>query len=173
MSVDPVIAAIVQFGLGWLFLASGVQKLRRMEEFRGIVAMYRLLPQRFVTTAAWFVAGVEVAVGLAVVLDQRAGFIAAAVVLAAYAAAMGINLARGRRFIDCGCGGTRQPLSIGLVVRNVLLSLIAVAGLLPVASRAIGWVDVVSMVAGLVVVGALYAATNQLLAARARLEEWV
>ncbi len=37
-----------------------------------------------------------------------------------------LNLLRGRRFIDCGCGGAAQPLSIGLVLRNVVLAIGAV-----------------------------------------------
>ncbi|MFM7275424.1 MAG: MauE/DoxX family redox-associated membrane protein, partial [Gammaproteobacteria bacterium] len=49
--------------------------------------------------------------------------IAAAVLLAVFALAMGINLQRGRSGIDCGCfrGTLRQSLRIELVLRNILL----------------------------------------------------
>ena len=94
-------------------------------------------------------------------------------VAARYAGVMTINLLRGRRFIDCGCGGATQPLSVGLVLRNVVLAIAAITALVPAPARPLGWLDVVSMAAGVLVLGALYAATNQLLAARARLEEWV
>lgn len=44
--------------------------------------------------------------------------------LAVFALAMGINLARGRWEIDCGCfqSGRRQSLSAGLIMRNGLMS---------------------------------------------------
>jgi hypothetical protein len=103
----------------------------------------------------------------------KPAFIGGAALLLAYAGVMTINLMRGRRFIDCGCGGATQPLSIGLVLRNVVLAVAAITALVPAPTRPLGWLDVVSMGAGVLVLGTLYAATNQLLAARARLEEWV
>ena len=47
----------------------------------------------------------------------------AALLLGLYAAGIVVNLRRGRRHIDCGCGvGSRaQPISAGLVVRNTVL----------------------------------------------------
>ena len=66
---------------------------------------------------------------------------------------MTINLMRGRRFIDCGCGGATQPLSIGLVVRNVVLAIAAMIALVPAPTRPLGWLDIVSMVAGVLVLG--------------------
>jgi hypothetical protein len=38
--------------------------------------------------------------------------------------AMALNLLRGR-VLDCGCGGAPQPLSWGLVVRNLAMVLMA------------------------------------------------
>jgi hypothetical protein len=173
MTIDPAIGAIIQYAVAWLFLAAAVHKVRDLTDFRGIVATYRVLPDAFVGVATWTVVAVEFAIGIGALLRQGAAFVGAAAVLLGYAALIGVNLLRGRRFIDCGCGGAAQPLSVGLVVRNGVLAFAALIGLVPVASRAIGWIDVVSMVAGVAVIGALYAAANQLLAARARLEEWV
>src|SRR5512147_2676588 len=173
MSVDPVIAMILRFALGWLFLAAAAHKLKDMVDFRTVLATYRVLPQPVVAVAAWGVVVVEVCIGLGAMWQYPAAFVGAAAVLLGYAGVMGINLVRGRRFIDCGCGGATQPLSVGLVVRNVVLAMAALFALLPQAQRQIGWVDFVSMAAGVIVIAMLYAAVNQLLAARARLEEWV
>ena len=54
---------------------------------------------------------------------------AAAGLLSAFAVAMGINLLRGRRHIDCGCfqGALKQPLRWTLVIRNALLALLLLA----------------------------------------------
>jgi hypothetical protein len=173
MSIDPVIATILQFGVAALFVVAAVHKTMGMRDFRGVLAMYRLLPEQLVTPAAWCIAASEAVIGAGVLLRERVGYVAAGTLLLGYAVAMGINLARGRRFIDCGCGGATQPLSWGLVARNALLSAAALLGLVPVSARPVGWMDVVSMAAGVLVVGLLYAAINQVLAARARLEEWV
>ena len=54
--------------------------------------------------------------------NSRPRIVGGAALLLAYAAVMAINLVRGRRFIDCGCGGAAQPLSLGLVLRNVVLA---------------------------------------------------
>jgi uncharacterized membrane protein YphA (DoxX/SURF4 family) len=173
MSVDPVVATIIRFALGWLFLAAPAHKLRDMVDFRSVLATYRIMPERLVVVAAWLVVFAEVAIGLGMLWQFAQAFIAGAALLLVYAAVMAINLVRGRRFIDCGCGGATQPLSIGLVLRNVVLAVAAIVALVPTPARPLGWLDVVSMAAGVLVLGALYAATNQLLAARARLEEWV
>lgn len=173
MSLDPVIATIIRFALGWLFLAASAHKLRDMVDFRSVLATYRILPERLVAVAAWLIVVAEVAIGLGMLWQFAPAYIAGAALLLLYAAVMAINLLRGRRFIDCGCGGATQPLSVGLVLRNVALAIAAITALVPAPARHLGWLDVVSMAAGVVVLSALYAATNQLLAARARLEEWV
>ena len=115
----------------------------------------------------------EVCIGLGMLWQLSVAYVGGAAMLLAYAGAMTINLVRGRRFIDCGCGGATQPLSVGLVMRNVVLAAAALIALVPAPARPLGWLDITSMIAGVLVLGALYAATNQLLAARARLEEWV
>jgi uncharacterized membrane protein YphA (DoxX/SURF4 family) len=173
MSVDPVIATIIRFALGWLFLAASAHKLRDMADFRSVLATYRIMPEGLVAGAAWLVVVAEVSIGVGMLWQFTPAYIGGAAVLLLYAGVITINLMRGRRFIDCGCGGATQPLSIGLVLRNVVLAIAAIVALVPAPARSLGWLDVISMAAGVLVLGALYAATNQLLAARARLEEWV
>jgi uncharacterized membrane protein YphA (DoxX/SURF4 family) len=173
MNLDPVIATIIRFALGWLFLAASAHKLKDMADFRSVLATYRILPERLVTIAAWLVVAAEIGIGVGMLWQFKAAYVGGAALLLLYAGVMTINLMRGRRFIDCGCGGATQPLSLGLVLRNVVLAIAAVTALVPAPARPLEWLDIVSMGAGVLVLGALYAATNQLLAARARLEEWV
>jgi hypothetical protein len=47
------------------------------------------------------------------------------VILGVYTVAMSVNLARGRRYIDCGCGDLPTPLSGWLLLRNGLLMALA------------------------------------------------
>jgi hypothetical protein len=173
MMVDPVIASIVRLCIAWLFLASAVHKLRAPREFRGVLAAYRMLPERLVMPVSIAIVLLELAIGGAALAQFSLAYAAAAAVLIGYAALMAINLARGHRLIDCGCGGVAQPLSGALVLRNLVVAAAAWLALLPASSRPLGWIDAVSILFGATVFGALYAAGNELLAARARLEEWV
>jgi hypothetical protein len=145
--IDPVLALVVRVG-GALLLASAARhKLRDREGFRAALGGYGLLPERSVPLAADLLVAGELAIGLALLATPRAG-IAAAALLALYAGAVGVNLARGRRHIDCGCGGAPQPLSAWLVARNVVLAAAFAASALPVYERALVALDAVSVAGG-------------------------
>jgi uncharacterized membrane protein YphA (DoxX/SURF4 family) len=173
MTLDPVIVSIARLAIAWLFIASAVHKLRSLRDFRSVLVSYRLLPDSFVASAAIVVPLVELAIGGAALAQYPLAYVAAGIALLGYAAAMTINLARGRRLLDCGCGGVAQPLSIALVVRNLVLAGVAWLSLSPVAARPLGWIDALTILLGAAVAGVVYAAANELMAARARLEEWV
>lgn len=173
MSLDPVIVLILRFGVAWLFLAAVLHKLKDFADFRAVLATYNVLPERGGAAGAWIIVAIEAATAAGALAQFPPAYFVASIVLFGYAAVMTINILRGRRFIDCGCGGAAQPLSFGLVIRNIVLASGALLALLPTLVRPLGWIDVVSVVVGSAVLGTLYAATNQLLAARARLEEWV
>ena len=95
---------------------------------------------------------------------------------ASAAAAIGVNLARGRRHIDCGCAGphARRPIGPGLVVRNTVLAAVALAALAPVYDRPLVWVDALTVSGAVLALAALYVAADRLMAygpALARLRE--
>jgi uncharacterized membrane protein YphA (DoxX/SURF4 family) len=173
VTVDPVIVLIARLAIGWLFLFGALHKLRDMPAFSGVLAAYRLLPAAFVATAAWLVALVEVVIGIGALLQSLAAYLAAIALLGGYAVAMAVNLLRGRRFIDCGCGGDAQPITWGLIARNLVVMAAGGIALLDVGARSFGWIDLFSITFGVIVCGLIYGAVNQLLAAQARLEEWV
>jgi hypothetical protein len=108
-----------------VFLAAAAAKMRHWTVFPGIVANYRLLPPFLVGPVAIVLPPVEAAIGAALPTGLLAPVAEAAAVLllAAFAAAMAINLLRGRGHIDCGCfqGTLKQELRWALVSRNVLL----------------------------------------------------
>ena len=147
MTVDPAIALAGRL-LGALVFATAVAgKIRHRQELAGVVANYRLLPERLAAAAAWMIVGLECLAMAALVsgVELAAGAALAMVLLVGFALAMGINLARGRREIDCGCfqSGLRQRLSAALVVRNLLLATL----LMPLlaagrgSASALQWVD--------------------------------
>jgi hypothetical protein len=169
MSVDPSVLLAARV-LGTLVFAAAVYgKLRHRAEFIGIVANYRLLPQGLVRTVAWLVIGFEAAVVLSLAFDCILvwGAALAAALLASFAAAMAINLARGRKAIDCGCfrSTLRQPLSVALVARNLFLGAVILPLVVTVSRNmeVLQWLD--GLAAGSVLF-LLYQSFIQLMAVR-------
>jgi Methylamine utilisation protein MauE len=151
----PIIAMAAAVACALLFAVAGVDKLRHRALLPGVIANYRLLPAALVEPAAAVLPVVELVVAGSLLI----GFtpwapLAAIALLLLFAGAMAINIGRGRRHIDCGCGhaGLRQQLGWGQVARNVALSVALVPALLPVAGSGLSAADVaVAMAAGVVV----------------------
>ncbi len=127
---------------GLVFVVAGAQKLRHRAVLRGVIANYRLLPDMLVAPTAELLPPLEVALGLLLLTGVGRPFapLGAMLLLAVFAAAMAINIRRGRSHIDCGCNQSflRQPLRWSLVMRNALLMLalvpaLAMTGAVPLA----------------------------------------
>lgn len=125
-------------------------------------------------TVATIITATEFAIAIAAIIRPSAQFamIAAVVLLTVYAAAIGINLLRGRRDIDCGCTGpaTRQLLSGWLLVRNATLITLAIVGTALPTARVISAADWVLVGFAIIAAMALYAAANQLMVNAPRLD---
>lgn len=106
-----------------LFARAAAFKLRDVEAFADTLAAYRILPIDLVEPAARVLPALEAACALALLTPwtRSVGEFGAAGLLAVFALAMAVNLTRGRRDIDCGCGdpSRRQPLAWSLVARNL------------------------------------------------------
>lgn len=117
-------------GVGLVFLQAALAKLRHRDLLAGVIANYRLLSPALTGPAALLLPPAELAVSFGLLLGgvwpsvQLVAALGAIVLLLVFAAAMGINIARGRSQIDCGCGRSqlRQPLSWLLVWRNLALA---------------------------------------------------
>ncbi len=175
MSADPVVAMALRAGAALLFAAAAAHKLRDLPAFRAALAGYRLLPATALAPAAWAFVGVELAVAVGCLVPALAprACVAAAGLLALYALAIAVNLARGRRGIDCGCGGPggRRPLGIGLVLRNLALAALLLGAALPSGPRPLVWLDAVTATTLLGAIALLYAASDVALANAARLRD--
>ncbi len=145
-----------------LFAAS--HKLRNPLEFEGILGQYRLTPGSINPGLSRLVPALEITCACALLLIPVTGAILAITLLGGYAAAIGVNLQRGRHHIDCGCGGESTPLSPGLVFRNltlmVLLTSVVVAD--GVSATAASMAQLSLSVAFAFGMGALYISYNQL-----------
>jgi hypothetical protein len=139
-----------------VFAAAALGKMRHWAVLRGVVANYRLLPDLLVAPLAYALPPVEAIVAAALMVGPMSPWpeAAAAALLLAFAAAMGVNLMRGRRDIDCGCfqSALKQSLSWRLVARNVLLALLLAVSL----SATVQAADLRALLEGLLVGGVLF-----------------
>lgn len=170
MTIDPVVTTTVRLALGLLFAVAAWHKVRAPRAFAAALDAYRVVPARAVWPAAAGVTASEA--GAAVLLlapsGYRLGAAVAALLLAAYAGAIALNLARGRRDLDCGCGGPgpRRPVSGALVARNGVLCGGALLLTASVSARPLGWLDATTITAALVTLTALYVGVERLEANR-------
>jgi Methylamine utilisation protein MauE len=119
--------------VGLVFLLAAIQKVQHWRILTGVIANYRLLPRAGVGLASALLPPLEMLVGV-LLLSAMAGAwpaLAAIVLLALFAAAMAINLRRGRAHIDCGCGQSflKQTLRWTLVARNGVLAVLLLPSL--------------------------------------------
>ncbi len=178
--LDPLIVKASSIGLGLMFLVAAYHKFAEGPEFRATLYDYRVLPAALVPVAARVIPVVELLLGgswLVFYYQPTLTAVASAVLLGIYALAIGVNLARGRLHIDCGCGfggktDSEQLITGGLVFRNLILLGIALLTLLPTTSRAFSAGDYVTLCAVLLVATLLFAAANQLIANRASINTW-
>jgi uncharacterized membrane protein YphA (DoxX/SURF4 family) len=124
---------VVRTLIALTYLAAAIGKMRHWAVFQGVVANYRLLPEVLVAPFAYLLPPFEALLGAALLLGLLAPWaeVAAAALLLLFAAAMAVNIIRGRRHIDCGCfqSALKQTLNWILVARNAFLALLLGLGL--------------------------------------------
>lgn len=144
------------------FIHAGVAKIRHHGLLVGVISNYRVIPGALAPVASWLLPPLELFTGVALLIPSSGSALMAAGLLVVFTAAIIINLARGRAFIDCGCfqSGLRQELGWELVWRNGVLGAIAVySACFPVRPPVV--LGVVAVLFGLVSY-ALYQALNAL-----------
>lgn len=173
--IDPVVHHLLQLGGGLLFGFAAVHKLRDPAAFRSALAGYRLLPDGLVAPVARGLPWLELGLAAALLLPASTPLAAwsAAALLALYAGAVGVNLARDRREIDCGCGGAggSRPLGASLLVRNGVLIAALLFLLEPVSERGLTALDMATLIFATGCLALLYAAIDVALANGARRRE--
>jgi len=164
--IDPAIGALLAGAFALLFIGAALQKLRSPERFAELFRAYRVVPDG-VARLSWLVPVLELTTGAGLLAGgSRAGACAVgAALLLSYAAAMAINLQRGRRDLACGCGapGERRAIAEWMVWRNLLLAAGLAAMLLPWRTRAMTGADALTIGAGTAVAALLYMSVDRLL----------
>ncbi|HZX17815.1 MAG TPA: MauE/DoxX family redox-associated membrane protein [Pseudomonas sp.] len=173
MQPDPIFVIAAALAVAVILASAATHKLRAPARFANQLEAYQLLPQALVSPIARLLPLLEAGLAFALLVPAARHFAAlgAAALLASYALAIGINLWRGRRDIDCGCAGPQQeqPIRPLLLARNtVLVSLALVASLAPL-SRNLGLFDAFVVIAASAVALLIYAAADGLMANSPRL----
>jgi hypothetical protein len=165
--LDPALGYLIVLSFALLFAFAGGHKLRNLALFAEVFAAYRVSPDSWARRTAWLIPCVELAIVPALLWAPGRSWAvpAAAGLLIAYACALGLNLARGRRELDCGCGtvGNRRSIAPWMAWRNLLLALVLGIAALPWAARPLNGSDILTVTGGLVAMAVLYVAVDQLL----------
>lgn len=168
MEAIGIISNTAALFTGWLFVSAGLHKLAPAnrhyyaEIFRG----YGLGWTPLLRFAPRLLGLSEVLLALALlpaVSRPPASFIAAALLLV-YLLAMAYQLVQGKSGMDCGCAGPGDSVEIHpiLLLRNGLLVLIALLGLLPAGDLSLfPWF---LSIAAAALLGFVYASAQQLIA---------
>jgi hypothetical protein len=175
--LDPTISSLIGVSFAVLFASSALHKLRAPARFAETFLSYRVLPVVARLYLTWTIplAEILVAVGLLVSIPPPdaggtmplrvpAALLGSALLLS-YAAAIAINLGRGRRDLACGCGGPneRRPIGAWMVWRNLALAALLGTQLWPRGQRPLELTDAVTLAFGLAALSILYVCVELLL----------
>jgi Methylamine utilisation protein MauE len=164
--IDPAIGALLTGAFALLFASAALHKLRDRAAFGRILRAYGVLPAPLAGLAL-LVPLLELTVGAALLTaGARTGAAASgAALLVTYAAAIAINLGRGRRDLACGCGGANdeRPIAAWMVWRNLTLAALLALTLLAWSPRALGAADAITIGAGTSAAALLYMSVDTLL----------
>jgi hypothetical protein len=120
-----MLAIVVHAGVGTWLLRAAMSKLGDLTAARTITSSYSIMPARLAGHVAVTAIAAELLIGAALMtgVNPIVSSLSAAVLLAAYAGVMGVDLYRGVRH-ECGCGRAGSQISWILVARNLLAAII-------------------------------------------------
>ena len=167
MMIDPAVGALLAGAYALLFASAALYKLLDLERFAGVVRAYAVVPPALARMSYLLpLLELTVAAGLLAAGSRRGAAAAGAGLLASYAAALAINLARGRRDLTCGCGGPndRRPIATWMVWRNLALGAGLAAMLMRAGPRPMQVADALTIGGGTAVLALIYMSVDALLA---------
>jgi hypothetical protein len=170
--LDPGIGSLIVAGFVVLFASAAFHKLRDLRQFEAAFAAYRLLRLPLRSPVSRILPCLECLVAAGLLVPDLRGYAGALAVglLAVYAAAIGINLRRGRRDLACGCGGSgeERPIAWWMVWRNGVLALLLAIAMAPWGARALLPIDWLTIGLALTTLVLCYLSLDRLLGARSR-----
>ena len=186
--IDPLLLRITSLGFALLFLIAAAHKFSNREHFQASFEAYEIIPASLSALVTKIIPPLELllafgwlAFGLFAIEFKLVTLVSIGL-LASYALAIGVNLKRGRNYIDCGCSFSNsnaanpdsgsQQISLGLFCRNVLLIVMAIVCTIPASDRSLQLVDVFALLFSVVALILLYGTFNQILTTRNTINSW-
>ena len=186
--IDPLLLRIISLGFALLFLIGAVHKFSNREHFRASFEAYEIIPTSLSALVARIIPPLELLLGVGwlvfglFAIEFKLVTFFSVGLLVSYALAIGINLKRGRNYIDCGCtfphsntsnaDSGSQQISLGLFYRNILLIIMAVICTIPDSDRSLQLVDFFGLFFSVVTLILLYSTFNQILTTRNTINSW-
>ena len=186
--MDPLLLQIISLGFALLFLIAAAHKFSNQVLFRASFEAYEIVPESLSGLVARLIPSLELllgvgwlAIGIFAIKLEPVTLISIGL-LASYVVAIGVNLRRGRNYIDCGCsfsnsnasnpGNASQQISMGLLYRNAFLIAMAAACLIPASDRGLQLIDIFGLIFSMTALILLYGTFNQLLTNRNAINSW-
>ena len=186
--IDPLLLRITSLGFALLFLIAAAHKFSNREHFRASFEAYEIIPASLSALVTKIIPPLELLLGIGwlafglFAIEFKLVALISAGLLASYALAIGVNLKRGRNYIDCGCSFSNssalntdsgsQQISLGLFCRNVLLVVMAIVCAIPVSDRSLQLVDFFGLLFSVMALILLYGTFNQILMTRNTISSW-
>lgn len=172
LRLDPCVGYLLVSTFAVFFAWAAYLKQSDIRAFTAVVGRYQLMPRVMVPFGARFAVLCEAATAALLLIPQTrapAAIFGAAFCLL-YTTAIGINLGRGRRDLDCGCSGPseRRPISAWMMPRNLALSAALLVICLPWSPRPLNGVDLLTIGAGALCAALLYVILDSLMAINLR-----
>ena len=162
-----LVSVVICWMLAAIFAHALHHKLTAWVRFKASFTAYQIVPAALLTPAAIVLCVGELTTVLLLVVLEPLGLLLGGLLLAVYGVGIGLNVARGRKHIDCGCGDEPTPVSWLVVSRNVVLVVLAWTAYITPLGPLNLWLAGVGMALALAAFG-LYSAIEQLLANRGR-----
>ena len=164
--MDPALGMLLVSAFALLFAHAAWHKWRERMRFAATLSAYRLLPEPVAVASGYAIPFVEtlIAALLFVPAARPPAALAGSALLVVYALAIGVNLSRGRRDLDCGCTGPgdRRPIAAWMVWRNTLLAVVLVLTVPTWGGRPLGAMDALTILGGLLAAVLVYATVDRL-----------
>jgi hypothetical protein len=161
-----MLGEVARLTIAVIFALAAFHAMREWTVFGGIVEQYRIAPRWLALIAARVLPPLELAAGAALVLPMTSGdgAVLGLCLMALFAVAITVNLARERVWIDCGCGGANgQKLSPGLVLRNLVVTFGLVVALMAPPRGVVDSMTTLGVIGASLALIALYFTANQLM----------
>lgn len=186
--IDPLLLRIISLCFALLFLIAAAHKFSNREHFRASFEAYEIIPASLSALVTKIIPPLELllafgwlAFGL-FAIEFKVVTLVSIALLVSYALAIGVNLKRGRNYIDCGCSFSNsnasktdsgsQQISSGLFYRNVLLIVMAIICTIPASDRSLQLIDVLGMLFSVIALILLYGTFNQILTTGNTISSW-